>query len=82
LRRRYVVERGLYACGCEVLRGYGNCIIAVAFGGVVVLRGCACVSVSSSLVCAVAGPAVRFVLLSISIRVQGSISARIRDVFV
>ena len=42
LRRRYVVERGLYGCGCEVLRGYGNCImIAVAFGGVYALRGCA-----------------------------------------
>lgn len=29
LRRRYVVERGLYGCGCDVLRGYGNCIIVL-----------------------------------------------------
>lgn len=35
LRRRCVDERGVYGCGCEVLRGYGNCIIVNAVGGVV-----------------------------------------------
>lgn len=37
-RRRWSVEAraDVYACGCEVLRGYGNCIIvvhAVGYGG-------------------------------------------------
>lgn len=70
LRRRYVDERGVYGCGCEVLRGYGNCIIVVANGGLVDCAGSLFVSMAAGGWDVVA----RCIVSLRSTRVQGSIS--------
>lgn len=75
LRRRYVDERGVYGCGCEVLRGYGNCIIVVAGGGLVDCAG----SLSVSMPVGGWDVVARCIVLLRPTRVQGSIAARNAD---
>lgn len=78
LRRRCVDERGVYGCGCEVLRGYGNCIIVNAVGGVVECAGFVVSFYEASLVQVVA----RCFVSRCRIRVQGSIASRKADALV